>query len=171
MDVASGLLILLLVAPAVCAVEYIVGGSQGWDLNVDYQTWLSGKTFYAGDILLFQYGTTHSVDTVNSIDYDNCTTSSPLKSHKSGNDSIILSSTGPMYFICPTTYHCNEGMKFAVNVLASNSTSATPTTPPSSSPSSSPTTGSKSPAPPNLCNINALVLGLGISLIYYTLMS
>ncbi|KAJ4950022.1 hypothetical protein NE237_026854 [Protea cynaroides] len=175
MDMGNGLLILLLVAPAVYAVEYTVGGSSGWNLGVNYSTWVSGKTFYVGDKLLFNYGSTHAVDIVSSNDYSNCVTSSPLKSYSNGSNTITLNSTGTMYFICPIAFHCAQEMKLAVAVSATSSTPETPTTPSSSKPPSSTgtpsTTTTMSPSPPsvaagNLCNINAVVLGLGVFLLY-----
>lgn len=48
---ATALLILLLVAPAVYAVEYTVGDTSGWTQGFDYTGWVSGKTFKVGDVL------------------------------------------------------------------------------------------------------------------------
>ncbi|KAH9733459.1 Uclacyanin-3 [Citrus sinensis] len=48
---ATALLILLLVAPAVYAVEYTVGDTSGWTQGFDYTSWVSGKTFKVGDVL------------------------------------------------------------------------------------------------------------------------
>ncbi|XP_043703032.1 uclacyanin-3-like [Telopea speciosissima] len=171
MDVASGLLIMLLVAPAVYAIDYTVGESAGWNQGVDYNAWVSGKTFNVGDTLLFQYGPTHTVDMVSSSDYQNCSTSSPLNSYSSGKDTITLNSTGTTYFICPTTYHCFQGMKLAVTIAGNASA---PSSTPTSSPSSSTTSNSLSlqiRLAGNSCNnICALLLGLGVSLVYYALM-
>ncbi|XP_042503752.1 stellacyanin-like [Macadamia integrifolia] len=170
MDVANGLLILLLIAPAVYATEFTVGDTDGWNQDVDYTSWVSGKNFSVGDTLLFQYGPTHSVDIVSSSDYQNCASTTPLLSYSSGNDRVTINSTGTMYFICPTTYHCFQGMRLEVNV--GGSSSATPITP-SSSPTTSNSPSSAIRVAGNLCNnVNALVLGLGlgISLVYYAIM-
>ena len=45
------------------ATQYIVGGYQGWDSDVDYFTWMAGRTFYVGDSLggaLFLISILHS---------------------------------------------------------------------------------------------------------------
>ncbi|XP_042504674.1 mavicyanin-like [Macadamia integrifolia] len=186
MDVASGILLLLLVAPAVYATTYTVGDSNGWAQGVNYDNWVSGKTFYVGDKLLFNYAPSlHSVDVVSSSDYSSCTSSNALKSYTTGTDTVTLSKTGTIYFICPTPNHCSGGMKLAVPVSAASTTPATPTTPSATPPSSNgttpststpsttntTTTSSPSGAARNLCNnINALVIGLGVSIVYYVLM-
>ncbi|KAI3883884.1 hypothetical protein MKX03_017347, partial [Papaver bracteatum] len=33
------------------AKEYIVGDAEGWTMKVNYDSWVSGKTFTIGDIL------------------------------------------------------------------------------------------------------------------------
>ena len=35
----------------VLATQYIVGDDQGWDYEVDYYSWMNGKTFHVGDSL------------------------------------------------------------------------------------------------------------------------
>jgi hypothetical protein len=50
----SALIVLLVAvscAAAASAETFTVGGSQGWNLNVDYATWASGKNFSVGDKL------------------------------------------------------------------------------------------------------------------------
>lgn len=51
MAIAASLLILMLIAPAIHAAEHTVGGNQGWDNTVDYNSWVSGETFNVGDTL------------------------------------------------------------------------------------------------------------------------
>ncbi|OWM68477.1 hypothetical protein CDL15_Pgr024617 [Punica granatum] len=142
------LLVLALVAipEAFGATTHTVGGSQGWTQGFDYSTWASGETF----AVEFKYGATHTVDEVSKDDYDNCNTGSPTKTYNSGDDRIVLNSTGPMYFICPTLGHCSGGMKLAINVVAaSGSTPPSTSSPPSSttSPPGSPETPTAPPPP------------------------
>ncbi|KAK3195212.1 hypothetical protein Dsin_026522 [Dipteronia sinensis] len=166
---AAALFILLLATPAaVFAVDYTVGGNVGWSQGVDYTSWVSGKTFSVGDVLVFTYGGTHSVDVVSKSDYDNCATSNPLESFNGGNTRINLTTPGVMYFTCPTAGHCSSGMKLAVTVTATPSTpSGTPPTTPSGTPpsgSETPSTTTSPPPPPSgngaassLCNTNNLM--------------
>lgn len=35
----------------VLATQYIVGDDQGWTSDVDYYSWMDGKTFHVGDSL------------------------------------------------------------------------------------------------------------------------
>ncbi|XVE76839.1 hypothetical protein DITRI_Ditri13aG0012400 [Diplodiscus trichospermus] len=150
MALAALLFVLMLAAPAAYAEQYTVGGSAGWDSGVDYTNWVKGKTFTVGDTLLFTYGSSHSVDEVTQSAYDNCNTGNPLKTYSGGNTVITLSSTGPMYFICPTAGHCAGGMKLAINVVAASGNSPSTPSPPSGStaPSGSPPSGSTSSPPP-----------------------
>jgi hypothetical protein len=50
---ALGVVVLLVhgVARGAEAASYNVGNSAGWDLSADFPSWLSGKTFYVGDVL------------------------------------------------------------------------------------------------------------------------
>eukprot|EP00253_Pinus_taeda_P000872 PITA_00872 len=161
----------MMVLPFNClATDYTVGDSAQWNLGVNYKTWASGKTFVVGDKLVFKYTPgTHTVLVVNKAAYDSCTTSNPLATHTSGNDSITLDSTGAKYYICGITGHCSAGMKVTITVGAASaskkngtapspsparspSSSAPPTTPtvqspsPSSAAPTAPTVGSPSPS-------------------------
>lgn len=42
---------LLAVPAAVYGVDHTVGGSSGWDQNVDFATWAAGEKFVVGDNL------------------------------------------------------------------------------------------------------------------------
>ncbi|OMO69632.1 Plastocyanin-like protein [Corchorus capsularis] len=172
MAAVAAFLILLLATPAAYAVDYTVGDSSGWTTGEDYSTWVQGKTFTVGDTLLFTYGGTHSVDEVSKSDYDNCNTGNSIKSYNGGDTKITLSSPGAMYFICPTFGHCGQGMKLAINVVASSDNSPTTPSPPSGSttPSGTPPTGSSgTPSPPSGGNGAASIgnngLMLGFSLV------
>ncbi|KAJ1697297.1 hypothetical protein LUZ63_005809 [Rhynchospora breviuscula] len=97
------------------AATHVVGGRHGWTFNV--VDWPTGKTFYAGDVLVFKYNPLfHNVVAVDSDGYNNCTISSDAKELKSGKDRITLS-TGTSYFICSRFDHCTVGMKIAVTAV------------------------------------------------------
>ncbi|KAK2970558.1 hypothetical protein RJ640_000608 [Escallonia rubra] len=180
MAMTAAFLILLLVAPAVYGAEHVVGGSSGWTQSVNYVKWAAGETFTAGDTLLFSYGSSsHSVDQVSQADYNSCTTGSALASYNGGQNTISLTKTGPMYFLCPSFGHCGGGMKLAINVVAASGTpSGTPpstTSPPTGSaaptttPPSTNTPTTHSPPPPSgvagsLGNMNHLILGISLVL-------
>lgn len=51
MTTALLLVLVLLVTPAVYAVQYNVGDSNGWNQGVNYASWTAGKTFNVGDVL------------------------------------------------------------------------------------------------------------------------
>ncbi|KAK2650835.1 hypothetical protein Ddye_018324 [Dipteronia dyeriana] len=153
MAMATALLILLLATPAaVLAVDYTVGDTSGWTQGVDYTTWVSGKTFSVGDVLVFVYGGNHKVDEVNKSGYDSCSTSNPIQSFSDGNTRINLTTSGVKYFTCPTAGHCSSGMKLAVTVTGTpNTPSGTPPTTPSGTPpsgSNTPSTNTSPPPPP-----------------------
>ncbi|PPD73187.1 hypothetical protein GOBAR_DD29892 [Gossypium barbadense] len=44
------------------AATYVVGDTSGWDISSDIDSWASSKTFNVGDVLLFQYSSSHSVN-------------------------------------------------------------------------------------------------------------
>ncbi|XP_022769653.1 uclacyanin-3-like [Durio zibethinus] len=169
MALAAALLVLLLATPAVYAVQYTVGDSSGWSTSGDYTTWVQGKTFNVGDTLLFTYdSSSHRVEEVTKSDYDNCNSGNSLKTYSGGNTVITLSSTGPMYFICPTTGHCALGMKLAINVVAaSGNTPSTPSPSGSTTPSSGTTPSGSTPpshgGAPSITN-NGLMLGFSLVL-------
>ncbi|KAK3025468.1 hypothetical protein RJ639_040206 [Escallonia herrerae] len=179
MAMAAAFLILLLVVPTVYGAEHVVGGSSGWTQSVNYANWAAGETFTVGDTLLFSYGGSHRVDQVSQDDYNNCATGNALTSYTGGQNTIRLTKTGPMYFLCPSFGHCGGGMKLAVTVVAASGTpsgtppsttspptgSATPTTTPPST--DTPTT--TSPPPPSgvagsFGNMNHLILGISLVL-------
>ncbi|KAJ8450356.1 hypothetical protein Cgig2_004813 [Carnegiea gigantea] len=91
---------LALSEPALGAI-YTVGGAAGWTLNVN--SWSSGKSFNAGDVLAFNYDKTiHNVVQVDKKGYDNCSSPKGAKVYQTGKDRIKLKS-GHNYFICTTT--------------------------------------------------------------------
>ncbi|KAH8488287.1 hypothetical protein Peur_060000 [Populus x canadensis] len=182
-NIASALLILVLAAPAAyAATTYTVGDSSGWTTLGDYTTWVSGKTFTVGDSLLFKYSSTHSVAEVSKDDYDSCSTSNLGKTYTDGSSTVLLSTAGPMYFICSTPGHCSGGMKLAITVAAASGTPSTPTTPappvddgsttPSTTSGSSPTAPTGTPPPPSKSDNGATSIlynmMLGVFLVFGT---
>lgn len=144
------MLLLMLLALAIThscmAVQYPVGGSQGWDLSTDLSTWESGKTFKVGDTLSFKYTAgLHSVVELGSEkDYSACNIGNPVNSLSGGSNVVKLNKAGTRYFACGTPGHCSGGMKIKIKVVAAG-TSPTPSSTPSS-PSSSTSSSSTSSA-------------------------
>ncbi|KAL1802112.1 hypothetical protein ACET3Z_030759 [Daucus carota] len=96
--------------PGIPVVYYVA-----WDFNI--KDWPSGKTFHAGDIIVFNYNRNlHNVVTINETkyeDYLNCVVSDKAKVLSTGNDAITLQN-GVNYFICGTMGHCTAGMQIAI---------------------------------------------------------
>jgi hypothetical protein len=76
----------------------------------------------------------HNVMAVSTAGYKNCDTSKPIVTMSTGNDSVVLNTTGHHYFLCGFPGHCAAGQKVDINVLAS---SAAPSEVPSMAPSPS----------------------------------
>ncbi|KAF8030837.1 hypothetical protein BT93_D0126 [Corymbia citriodora subsp. variegata] len=107
------LIYLLAQAEHAQAATYSVGGSSGWTFNM--VNWPKGKSFRAGDTLMFKYDRTlHNVVALNKGGYDSCRTPAGAKVYSSGNDRIKLAK-GLNYFICNFPGHCESAMKIAVN--------------------------------------------------------
>uniref|UniRef100_A0A2N9FQ55 Basic blue protein n=1 Tax=Fagus sylvatica TaxID=28930 RepID=A0A2N9FQ55_FAGSY len=109
------LLGLLFQCENVWAATFFVGGAGGWTFNVD--SWPKGKTFRAGDVLVFNYDPrAHNVVIVNQQGYDTCQASGGSRQFQTGSDRITLVKGGN-YFICTFPGHCANKMKIAVNAL------------------------------------------------------
>ncbi|WVZ95149.1 hypothetical protein U9M48_040949 [Paspalum notatum var. saurae] len=127
---------LFLVAVAMAAVlgtahgaSYNVGAPAGsWDLATNYTLWASGITFRAGDQLVFKYPRgAHNVMEVSKAGYDACSTTAPLSTASTGDDTVPVPAAGvTRYFICGVPGHCAGGMKLAVTVAASNAAAPAP---------------------------------------------
>ncbi|KAG2384185.1 Umecyanin protein [Vigna angularis] len=138
--------------PSTGPVTFTVGESLGWTVPTNgaaaYTSWASGKTFKAGDILVFNYrSNTHNVEEVRKENFDFCNSTSPLATYTTTPVRVTLNRSGAHFFICGVLGHCQGGQKLAINVTDNNSSAtssspvATPppaaTAPPPSSPSSS----------------------------------
>uniref|UniRef100_A0A7N2LIJ3 Phytocyanin domain-containing protein n=2 Tax=Quercus lobata TaxID=97700 RepID=A0A7N2LIJ3_QUELO len=108
---------LLVLPELVFAKEYVVGDENGWNYEVDYYAWADGKTFYVGDLLVFNYAKEeHNVIVVNATGYDTCLASPNLGAFDSGNDKISLTPPGKKYYICQ--WHCDySDQKLMITVL------------------------------------------------------
>ncbi|RDX93222.1 hypothetical protein CR513_24546, partial [Mucuna pruriens] len=90
---------------------YIVG----WDDFFDCNNWCDGKEFHVGDVLVFNYESSHhNVLQVDSTAYENCTKDSYTHRFNSGNDSVVLKEGGA-WFLCGVEDHCENGQKLQVN--------------------------------------------------------
>ena len=66
----------------------------------------------------------HDVLAVSKADYKNCNASKPTATWSTGNDSVVLNTTGHHYFLCGFPGHCAAGQKVDIRVASS---SAAPT--------------------------------------------
>ncbi|MBA0568060.1 hypothetical protein Golob_005577 [Gossypium lobatum] len=97
---------------------YMVGDEDGWDSGLDMEGWTKGKTFHAGDFLVFTYDDQQfDVAVVNQTGHDSCTLNEGAKVFHSGNDKIQLA-FGANYFIDTVADLCAIGMKMAINATA-----------------------------------------------------
>ena len=90
----------------------------------------------------------HNVLAVSKADYKNCDATKPTATWSTGNDSVVLNTTGHHYFLCGFTGHCAAGQKVDIRVAASSAApSASPTAAPSPTPSGSKPSGGATAAP------------------------
>ncbi|KAL6638092.1 hypothetical protein ACP70R_025664 [Stipagrostis hirtigluma subsp. patula] len=131
----------LAMAATSSAVIYKVGDTSGWTIlgNPNYSDWATKKTFHVGDTIEFQYPKgIHNVLEVKKADYDSCTNSTPIATHTSGDDKIVIKSPGHRFFICGVPGHCAAGQKVNIRVLKPRSSDA---------PSPAPAASASAPAP------------------------
>uniref|UniRef100_A0A0E0QE49 Phytocyanin domain-containing protein n=1 Tax=Oryza rufipogon TaxID=4529 RepID=A0A0E0QE49_ORYRU len=163
---------------------YTVGAPSGsWDLRTNYDQWVSNINFRAGDQIVFKYSpAAHDVVEVNKADYDSCSSSSPISTFNSGDDTIPLAAIGTRYFICGFPGHCTAGMKVAVKVEAATGSNPTPSplaplprTPKAMAPNAMPPTNGGRSAPPSSSASKpvgvASLVGLSLSVIVAGLMA
>ncbi|CAN6297352.1 unnamed protein product [Urochloa humidicola] len=126
----KGLLVLTLglaMAATSSAVIYKVGDNSGWTIlgNINYTDWTTKKNFKVGDIIEFKYPQgIHNVLEVNKADYDSCSNSTPIATHTSGDDKIVIKRPGHRFFICGVPGHCAAGQKVNIRVLKQKSSDA-----------------------------------------------
>ncbi|KAB1211473.1 Lamin-like protein [Morella rubra] len=104
-----------------CAVARLirVGGSRGWQQNVNYTDWSRHESFYVGDWLDFIFDKhTYNVLEVNKTSYENCNDQGFIQNiTRGGRDVFQLTEARPYYFLSSGGY-CYQGMKVAVPVEA-----------------------------------------------------
>ncbi|CAN6235803.1 unnamed protein product [Urochloa humidicola] len=110
------LLLVLGAARRAEAASYNVGNSAGWDISADLPSWANSKTFYVGDILVFQYSSYHTLAEVGEAGFRNCSAADAVLSRSDGNTTVPLEAPGDRYFICGNELHCLGGMKLHVLV-------------------------------------------------------
>ncbi|XP_010523261.1 PREDICTED: stellacyanin [Tarenaya hassleriana] len=104
---------------------YFVGDGSGWDISTDLDSWLLGKAFNVGDVLVFQYSSPHSVYEVTRDEFQSCNTTKPLRTFSGGNTTVSLSESGDRFFVCGNRLHCFAGMRLPVHIQG-NSPSPSP---------------------------------------------
>lgn len=130
------LLLVLGVARRTEAASYKVGDSAGWDLSADLQSWVNGKTFYVGDVLVFGYSRYNTLDEVDEAGFKNCSAADAVLSRSDGNTTVPLTAPGDRYFISGNELYCLSGMK--LHVLVNQPAGAAPAGPPPASPQAEP---------------------------------
>ncbi|CAJ1946751.1 unnamed protein product [Sphenostylis stenocarpa] len=109
------LCMLVVYSEMVHGTTFLVGDEGGWTFNVT--NWPNGKQFKAGDILEFRYDCmSHDVLKVEEFGYNTCIPTIGSKPYTSGKDLIQLEK-GTNYFICGFPFHCQGGMKIAINAV------------------------------------------------------
>ncbi|TKY71319.1 Basic blue protein [Spatholobus suberectus] len=104
---------LVLYSEMVRADTYTVGNAGRWTFDV--VDWPNGKSFKAGDTLVFNYCPRfHNVVAVDEAGYKTCSSAKGVKVYQSGKDEIQLA-PGQNYFISGFPDNCQMGMKIAVN--------------------------------------------------------
>ncbi|KAL6568036.1 hypothetical protein OROHE_003720 [Orobanche hederae] len=104
----------VLVHCAVAQNVHVVGDEMGWVVPPNpsaYSSWVSGKTFMVGDILVFNFTTNaHDVLQVSQASYTACTPANAIGSIITvGPANITLDSAGAHYYICTVGRHCIFG--------------------------------------------------------------
>ncbi|KAJ0013172.1 hypothetical protein Pint_20067 [Pistacia integerrima] len=118
----SPVFVLLLVVAAfgpmiTSAKDFLVGDQSGWTVGFDYQGWAHGKEFHVGDRLVFNYPAgAHNVYKVNGTDFQSCNVPLEGAPLTSGNDTIVLATSGKKWYICGVSNHCDQGQKLVITV-------------------------------------------------------
>ncbi|XP_062189229.1 mavicyanin-like [Phragmites australis] len=138
-------------AGVAAAAVYEVGDKTGWTVmgNPNYAAWAASKTFHVGDAVVFTYlKQFHNVLAVSKADYKNCDTTKPITTWSTGNDSVVLNTTGHHYFLCGFPGHCAAGQKVDIRVASSSAApSEAPSAVPALSPGSKPSGAAAAPSP------------------------
>ncbi|XP_058735215.1 early nodulin-like protein 3 [Vicia villosa] len=112
---------LLLLSSSSQALEFHVGGKDGWDLKPFdyYNNWAQRNRFQVNDTLNFKYNKkSDSVLVVKKEDYDSCNINHPEQKMDNGDSSFKLCHSGLYFFISGNVDHCKQGQKLIVLVMA-----------------------------------------------------
>ncbi|KAL8143775.1 hypothetical protein V2J09_016807 [Rumex salicifolius] len=142
-------LTLVVVVRRVDGTLYTVGGTSGWDVSTDVDSWAQDKTFVVGDSLWFQFSSYESVAELTRKDFSNCNTGNPIMMNKSGNVTVPLTTPGDWFFASGNSMYCLSGLKLQVHVNPNpNMTASTPLVAPARGPTLlPPSTSSKNNNP------------------------
>ncbi|OEL17840.1 hypothetical protein BAE44_0021139 [Dichanthelium oligosanthes] len=110
--------VVVFAASPALAADLVVGGSQGWSLNVDYGEWVDGNEFIVNDTLVFKYAKgQHSVVQATKAGFTACSEANSLAVWNSGDDTVLLNTSGQWWFFSGVGTDCAQGMKFTVTVI------------------------------------------------------
>ncbi|CAN6168499.1 unnamed protein product, partial [Urochloa humidicola] len=161
--VAAAALAVTVLAGVASAAVYEVGDKIGWTImgNPNYTAWAASKTFHKNDVVVFTYNKQfHNVMAVSKADYKNCDPSKPIATWSTGNDSVVLNTTGHHYFLCGFPGHCGIGQKVDIRVASSSAASSPAPAPGPSGSGSNPSGGATAaPSPHHNAAPNALLPG------------
>ncbi|KAL5222211.1 hypothetical protein ABZP36_026924 [Zizania latifolia] len=168
--------------------DYTVGAPGGsWDIQTNYAQWVSNINFRVGDQIVFKYTRgRHDVVEVSKADYDSCSSSTPVATFNSGDDTVPLTAAVTRYFICGIPGHCDAGMKVAIKVVDAATPGGSNTAPPpmaprprsppaAMGPNAMPPVAGGQPVPPSSsaiksAGVGSSLVGLGLGAIVAGLM-
>ncbi|XP_047332790.1 mavicyanin-like [Impatiens glandulifera] len=169
MDIILIILVLLFASPAVTGAGiYIVGDSAGWTTigNVDYRQWAATKKFQVGDTIRFHYNPEfHNVMQVTHSHFRSCNTSHPIATHTSGNDSILITSSGHHFYLCGVPGHCQSGQKVDINIVNRAPIVSSPSNIPPSSPAVAPAPSGAATFTRPVLSLQGLLIGVGLLMV------
>ncbi|XP_038718176.1 early nodulin-like protein 1 [Tripterygium wilfordii] len=145
---------LMVLCGACYGAVYRVGDSAGWTNQggVDYKSWASSKTFYVGDIIVFEYDKGRdNVVLLSPLSSLFCFVSHPMATYSTGKDYVTLYKPGFFNFASGFPGHCKKGERLYLLVHPVPSTSPVVSPAPSPNPfldwSWIPMVGSPAPGP------------------------
>ncbi|KAK2419983.1 lamin protein [Trifolium repens] len=98
-------------------VLHKVGGSKGWNENVNYTIWSSQEHVYVDDWLIFKFDKRYyNVLEVNKTCYEDCIDTTFIKNVTRGGRDVVQLTEAKTYYFLSTGGYCFHGMKVAVDV-------------------------------------------------------
>ncbi|KAJ4955916.1 hypothetical protein NE237_012699 [Protea cynaroides] len=98
------------------ATMYTVGDTSGWDISSDLDSWVKNKTFNVGDVLLFQYSSSYTVNEVTRENFNGCNVTQAMQIYTGGNTTIPLTKPDDRFFVPGNKLYCLGGMKLQVDI-------------------------------------------------------